>query len=410
MSNFMAIAGVSSTLRNLLRDRMEQSVDVTIAPPDVTVTGTNNRRLNLYLYHVNENAFLRNQEIPGQGSPGAYGFPPLSLDLHYLVTAFAANEVSPDADLQAQQVLGDAMRVLHDFSLITDTLHEQDNPVAPLIFDPSLVGEFERIKITLQPTSLEDFAKIWTALPQANFRRSVAYQVSVVQIESRRPRRPSLPVRKRQVHVLPLHAPVISEIRRDPPLAALPGAAAEPGDTLLILGRNLSGEGVSVRLGTELVAIANPQDSRITVTVPATLAAGVHSVQVVRQLLLEAQPGTFVPHGGFESNAVPLLVIPRLISLAPPGASAGTLVTATVDPPALACQRKSLLLGDREIQAEPAAPESPPSVTVSFRLPSGPAAIPAGTYLVRVRIDGAESQLTTNPVTGQYDGPTFTVT
>ncbi|MGH7369594.1 MAG: Pvc16 family protein, partial [Candidatus Methylomirabilaceae bacterium] len=80
MSTYKAIAGVSATLRNLLRDRMEDQVAVTIAPPDVTVDTMSGRRVNLYLYHVTENGYLKNQEIPGHGYPGAYGHPPLSLD------------------------------------------------------------------------------------------------------------------------------------------------------------------------------------------------------------------------------------------------------------------------------------------------------------------------------------------
>src|SRR5512145_1671124 len=157
MSNFLAIAGVSRSLRSVLRDRMEQPpVDVTMAPPDAGVTGMTGRRLNLYLYQISENPFLKNQEIPGQGHPADYGRPPLSLTLHYVLTAFGASETGPDADLEAQQILADAMRVLHDFPVVDDDLHEGDDPARPRILDASLVGEFERLKITFQPTKLEE--------------------------------------------------------------------------------------------------------------------------------------------------------------------------------------------------------------------------------------------------------------
>ena len=168
MSSFLAIAGVTSTLRSLLRNRLQVSAIVTAAPPDVTVTGVTGRRLNIYLYHLAENASLKNQQIPGLGHPGEYGRPPLSLNLHYLLTAFGSSEDAPDADLQAQQVLADGMRVLHDFPVIPDDLHEDDDPLKPLILNPSLVGEFERVKITLSPTSLEEFSKLWMALPAAS--------------------------------------------------------------------------------------------------------------------------------------------------------------------------------------------------------------------------------------------------
>lgn len=412
MSGFRAIAGVSSTLRNLLRDRMEQPVDVTIAPPDVTLDGVT-RRVNLYLYQVSENGFLRNQEIPGHGHPADYGKPPLSLTFLYLMTCYGGADNTPDADLTAQQILGDAMRVFHEIPIITAALHEQDNIAAPLILDANLVGEFEAVKITLQPATVEEFSKIWSALPQANFRRSVSYQVSVVQIENRRPRRTVRPVRERRVYALPLRTPRITELFRDPPFDNVRSPIVESGDTLVITGQNLaSTQSTRVRIGMEMVNVALPLDQRITVTVPSALAAGVHSVQVVHDLMLLAEAGQPpVAHRGFESNAVPLLLIPRFSGAAPPSAGAGDLVTVTVDPPAGSTARKTLLLGDFEVDAEPVAITAPPSATVAFRLPpAGPRQIPAGPYLARVRIEGAESRLVFDDLTQQYTGPIYTIT
>ena len=57
MASFQAIAGVSASLRNLLTDRMEQPVSVTVAPPDVEVTGMTGNRVNLYLYRLQEKWF-----------------------------------------------------------------------------------------------------------------------------------------------------------------------------------------------------------------------------------------------------------------------------------------------------------------------------------------------------------------
>jgi hypothetical protein len=406
MSSFAAIAGVSSTLRNLLRDRMEQPVDVTIAPPDVIVNNVSGRRVNLYLYQVSENGSLKNQEIPGRGHPADYGRPPLSLNLYYLMTTFGASDEGADADLEAQQILGDGMRVFHEYPIVTDRLRAGDNPANPPLLDPSLLGEFEKIKITLEPEPLDQVAKIWSALPQANFRRSVAYQVSVVQIESRRASGSALPVRVRAVYAFPLRSPKIVEIVRDPAFPDLPGAVAEPGDTILIVGINLASEVTRVQIGDTSAPVANPRDTRITMTLPA-LRAGLQPVSVIHDLPLPAQPGQPpVPHRGFESNALALMLIPQLTGLAPNPAAPGSVVAATVNPPVAATQRKSLLLGDLEIRAEPVDPASAPSTTVNFRLP---ATAPTGSHIVRIRIDGAESRLLTDPVTTGYNGPTLTV-
>lgn len=401
MSDFAGLAAVSATLRNLLRARMEQPpVPVTIAPPDVEVTGTTGRRVNLYLYQVTKNGHLANQEIPNLGHPADYGQPPLPLDLHYLLTAYGNSETGVDADLEAQQILGDAMRALHEAPIVT----------ASPILDARLTSEFEKVKVTLQPMSLEQLSSIWAAFSETNFRRSVAYLVSVVQIESRRPRRQSLPVRVRRVYAIPFRSPHVVEIVRDPPLEGMPGAVAETGDTIRVLGENLAGAATVLRVGSVSVPIPSPQPDLVSCAVPATVTAGTHAVQVVQDLLLEGAPGQpLVPHRGRESNSVPLLILPRLVGVAPNPAATGTVVTVTVDPPVLATQRKVLLLDDVEITAEPVDPSSPPSTTVDFRLATSTGPLPPQVYLARARVDGAESRLTVAAATGLYDGPTVTV-
>jgi hypothetical protein len=402
MSGFKAIAGVSSTLKRLLEDQMEveeeenvpvpEHIPVTIAPPDIPVPEAPGKRVNLYLYQVTENAHLKNQEIPGQGHPGAYGHPPLCLNLHYLLTAFAGNEANETADLQAQQILGNAMRVLHDFAIITPALHMNADPAQPIL-DLSLLDEFERIKITLEPLNLEDFSKIWTALPQANFRRSVAYQVSVVQIESRRPRRfPRLvgepPAAGPRVHVVPFRSPQISEIRvrrpDDPPDLERTFPYARIGDTLIIRGRNFAGEATRVILGS-VDATAQIADDRIEVVIPGNLELqpGAQPVQVILDVPMGEPPQ---PRGGFRSNLGVFMLVPRIASLSPNlGTTPRTLQIdgARLFHPELECLT---LVGDTLIRSDTYTTATPTTITCDL-----PDSLGSGNYAVRVRVNGAES-------------------
>ena len=115
---------------------------------------------------MTRNGELANQEIPGHGANGAaYGHPPLSLNLHYLVTAYGSSTKGTNPPLEdeslAHYVLGSAMRVLNDYAIITDDL--EDSNGAQLL-DSSLLKEYERVKLTLEPLTLEDMAgKRWTA-------------------------------------------------------------------------------------------------------------------------------------------------------------------------------------------------------------------------------------------------------
>jgi hypothetical protein len=415
LSTYKAIAGVSSSLKALLRDRMTEVADVTIAPPDVKVDFITGRRVNLYLYHVSENPFLKNQEIPGEGYPGAYGHPPLSLDLRYIFTAFGQSDTGPDADIEAQNILGDAMRVLHDTSILTpDVLAEKQPPPPPPILDPSLLGEFEQIKITFQPAGLEEISKIWTALPNVNFRRSVLYEVCVVQVQSKLPRTIALPVKMNRVYALPLSSPLIQQIFQQPPV--VDGqliAAVEEGETLRLIGNNLRVPNARVVMDNTTGTISSRSDTYMDVVVPTgVLKIGLHSLQIAQDVLLDEVNGQPpVKRTVFHSNVVGFMLLPKLGIVTPPTATAGDTITVNLTPAVEPTQEKFLLLGDNAVPAIPVPFSSPPSTTVQFQLPQAPdPVIPPENYFLRLRIDGAESRLTFDKVTQQYTGPNYMVT
>jgi len=373
---------------------MEAPLPVTIAPPDSTeITG---KRVNLYLYEVLENPFLRNQEPPGQGHGGAYGLPPLSLDLHYLLTAYGP-ETGETADLQAQEVLGDAMRVLHDFNILTGGLRIT-RPTAGMvgdpILDPGLSDQFEKIKLTLQPLTLDEFSKLWTALPEANFRRSVAYQVSVVQIDSGRARRYPLPVGEPpaagpRVYVKTFRTPQIHELRviraNDPNRRERPVPYLRLADTLVIRGSNLTGDSPRLLIGGVNVT-ASPavwREDRLELQLPddPILQPGPQTVRLDLEILMGEPP---TPHTGFFSNLAVLILVPHLTEL-DLAATPGSLIIRGTR--LFRSDRECLtLLGDHVIPGRDYATAT--STEISFALPAG---LAPGEYPVRVRVDGVES-------------------
>jgi hypothetical protein len=415
LSTYKAIAGVSTTLKALLRDRMTEVADITIAPPDVKVDSVNGRRLNLYLYHLAENPYLKNQEIPGEGYPAAYGHPPLSLDLRYIFTAFGQSDTGPDSDVEAQWILGDAMRVLHDFSIITSDLVEQKAPLPqPPILDASLLGEFEQIKITLQPAGLDEISKIWTALPNVNFRRSALYEVCVVQVQSKTPRSIALPVKVNRVYAMAMRTPIIQQIFQQPPAVDNQLiAAAQEGETLRLMGMSLRAPNTRVLMDNATGVITSITDTQLDVTVPiGVLKIGLHSLQIMQDVLLaEVKGQPPVQRTVFHSNTVGFQLLPILGAVSPASATAGVTITVNVNPPVYATQEKYLLLGNYTVAADAVAFDAPPTNIVHFTLPKAPdPQIPTGTYFLRVRIDGAESRLTYNTTTEAYTGPVYTVT
>jgi hypothetical protein len=340
MSDFQAIAGVSATLRTLLRDRIEvppavtgvTTVEVTVGVPQTGATpmppGLETARANLYLYRVSENGNLKNQEIPGHGHPAAYGRPPLSLDLYYLLTAYGTTKASNPLffeEILAHYVLGGAMRVLHDYPMITEQLATVRPPIGETILHPSLRGEFERVKLSLDPVSLEDVTKVWTAL-ELPYRVSAGYKVTVVQIESRRTRLVPRPVGEPtpagpRVFVVPVQRPQIDELRvrraSDPPGTERAVPYARIGDTLILRGGGFSGESVRVRIGALDIPVVPLSDDRIELTLPD---ATIGSVPIPADRRLEPGPQTVsVTVGvsgfstvGFPSNQAAFMLVPLI--------------------------------------------------------------------------------------------------
>ncbi|MCA3624575.1 MAG: DUF4255 domain-containing protein [Methylobacterium sp.] len=273
MADFNAIAAVSRSLRRLLTDRMSTLATVTLTPPDVTPSGLNGARVNLYLFHLAEHPQLKNQNIPGRDHPASYGLPPLALTLRYLLTTHARAEDQPDSDLIAQTLMGDAMLALHDLGGGIEALRLLTNRAGAIgdpVLDPVLQHEFERIKLTLVPTPGDEIARLWSAIPEANFRRSAIYEVSAVQIETRRTRRQAPPVETRRILMSVTRPPRLTEAYRIPaPGSLLRDPRIGVTQAITIEHDPLVAERLYVRFGRlPLIRVPLPSHGRITLALP----------------------------------------------------------------------------------------------------------------------------------------------
>lgn len=171
MADFTAVADVGETLITLLRDNMNipnpTASIVLLSPADVE---DQNIRLTLFLYSVMENPHLKNQEMQNL-SPTQLGCPPLTLDLYYLLTAYASTQ-DTDGTLQEHEILGRAMRIFCDNGILSGT-----------VLQGSLAGTDEDLRIVLNPMSLDDVNKIWTTFQEVPYRLSVSYLVTPVRID-----------------------------------------------------------------------------------------------------------------------------------------------------------------------------------------------------------------------------------
>ena len=423
MGNALAIAAVTAVLKDLLNNGLIDhnitgavggNVTVSALPPDrVFAPGAQEgNQLNLFLYQVAPNVGWRNVGLPSRDERGGrLTNPPLALDLHYLLTAYGAE------DLHAEVLLGYAMQLLHETPVLTRQSIRtalQPSPVNGSILPPALqalsaselADQVEQIKIVATALNSEEMSKLWTAL-QARYRPTAAYHVSVVMIESQRTVKSALPI----LTIGPVD-PVTREPRGPVAVASLEPqfptlssvtppqqrVSGQLGDILVVQGQKLDGTNLAVRLTTprlnqpvELPIASGNTATRLETTIPntpATLPAGLYSLA-----LLVQRPGETFRR---TTNELTLALAPQIMTALPAtfarDGSGDATITLSVQPEVQPMQRVALLVGDLEIVAQPRISQT---ATVSFVIRD---AIP-GTYLVRLRVDGVDSVVVNRMVT-----------
>jgi hypothetical protein len=344
--------------------------------------------------------------------------PPLALDLHYLLTAYAAQ------DFHAEILLGYALQLLHETPVLSREAVRQalqaPSPVDGGILPPAqqalsaadLADQIELVRLSPASLGTEEMSRLWAAL-QTNYRPTAAYRASVVLIESRRSTRAAPAVRTRALRVMPFQQPHIDRILSRPTPADPPAEGPIlPGHTLVITGRHLRGDITRVRLGELLLTPGAVAADRVDLPltsppVPAgTLRAGVHGLQVVHDLVLGTPAD---PHVGFASNVAAVILRPRITVLA----ASSTAVTIRFDPLVGAAQRVALFLSQLTADGAGFSFAAPPRTadadTIVFDITRRDAqgnvvrVVPAATYAVRVQVDGAESLLDVDAA-GHYTG------
>jgi hypothetical protein len=173
MSSYTVLSAISEALRGILWERYANdpvvrsivgSEDaIVFTNPTETVQDSANR-LSLWLYHLTENEFLKNQP-PQRGNGNSVRETPLALNLFYLLTPFAGSGQSDHL------LLGQTMQTFYDNGI--------------LLLERPTEGEFVELRLILCRLSLEELTRIWEALREP-YRLSICYEVRVTQIDSRR--------------------------------------------------------------------------------------------------------------------------------------------------------------------------------------------------------------------------------
>jgi hypothetical protein len=424
MSNALAIASVTAVLKDLLDNAVidhslstvvGDRVTITALPPDrIRADGNEIVQLNLFLYNVVLNQGWRNVGLPSRNDVGQrLTNPPLAIDLYYLLSAYGRE------DFDGEILLGYAMQTLHEMPVLTrDAIHKALEPVSPVdgsslpegmkdLSASDLAEQVEMIKITPHTISTEELSKLWSAF-QANYRPSVAYHVSVVLIESKYQTRSPLPVLSRgrpdpitgrdegvitQPDLLPPF-PTIQEVK---PPDQQPGIRM--GERLIVSGHHLDGDHPTVRFthARSLYSLELPASSDATsmeVIIPPDPAPGAvdpdspenpdnWQIGIYRVCGIISRTG----HPERTTNELSVALAPFINSISVSVTDGTVELTLSCSPKVWKNQIVTLVVGDREITAEPVILDK--TDTLIFRS----ASLLSGPQWVRLRVDGIESIL-----------------
>jgi hypothetical protein len=173
MVSSTVIGDIGRMVRGLIENYDWSGIDptpiVTLqSPREIERNQQQGNMVSLFLYQISENPYLKNQgiQVPEEGGES---FPPLYLDLHYLVTPYSTDP------LQTENMLGTVMQILTDNAIITGS--KVPDTIAKSVHD---------IHVIHQPLNIDEMTKIWSAFQDTGYHLSVSYLVTPIPIASTR--------------------------------------------------------------------------------------------------------------------------------------------------------------------------------------------------------------------------------
>lgn len=300
MSNHLALATVTATLRLMLQDRIQGAVpgaQVRTVRPDAIARDPQARGVNLYLYQVNPNTSFRNLDVATRRSDGSLmQRPQIAVDAMYLLSFFGAEE-----QLEPQRLLGVAVSTLHTWPELGRDAIQAAIVNAPTAFlnGSDLGAQPVTIKLTMETLTTDELSKIWSVFFQTPYQLSVAYRASVVLLEAEEAfPRPALPTRGARATSGPTASPWIDQL--EPAIVA-----GGNGATIRVRGRNLIGGDVVAVVDGQPASARAEEDGSLVVSLPPGVRAGPRALRVVNRGAGDGAPSA-------DSNPAALVVQPRL--------------------------------------------------------------------------------------------------
>jgi hypothetical protein len=406
VANHLALATITATLQRMLQAAVQNDVEgarvTTVRPSDIG-GATPETGANLFMYHVISNPALHNVDATQSRSRGNPIRRQAALDLHYMIS-FYGNE----SELAPQRMLGSVVRALNDRSIITPEMLRATclDTRFPFLRHSTLAEQVQQISLVPLDFNLDDLSKAWSVFFQVPYILSIAYKILVVTVDGEETSTRSLPVRNRPNGIMPMWtSPQIDRIVAHSGLYQ----PITADSVLEIRGKRLKGLNLTqVRIFGQTVTPTQVKDEEIIL--PLSMIpmedrrAGMQSLQVLHPIEIGKR--------GAESNAMPFVLRPQVLrsTITETEEVDDDLFNATLqvetDLSIGLEQRVVVCLNEWSVETPgtyifEARKRSTISQTVEILLEQ----MKPGEYLVRLLIDGSESQLVIddNPQSPTYE-------
>ncbi|MEI6065574.1 MAG: Pvc16 family protein, partial [Pseudanabaena sp. ELA748] len=288
----------------------------------------------------------------------------------------------------------------------------------PFLAESDLADQIQQINIVPIDISLEDLSKAWSVY-QVPYVLSIAYRACLVIVEGRDNFTRALPIREASpAGLVPFPASphieqVLAQGNRFAPIVL--------GSVMIIRGRNLQSQVVEIQIGDLTITPTSVQEREIifdlaSMTLPQ-IQSGVQSLQVVHRLSSTSPLIT----NAITSNVMPFVLCPTIVNIQVTqieeieDQQRSAIVVIQLD--VLVCEKQKVVLAMNEWTIDNPTIymfDRPPLPDTSSTIEIPITNIKAGEYLVRVRIDGAESKLGVDddpdsPTYNWYNSPKITI-
>ncbi|MEM7796662.1 MAG: Pvc16 family protein [Cyanobacteria bacterium P01_C01_bin.118] len=402
MSNHLAIATVTATLQRLLQSAIQRDVDgarVTTLKPNSIGSSTPELGINMFLYQVTHNSALRNSDTAAFRSKKGPVRRQSSLDLYYMLSAYGN-----DTELEPQRLLGSVVRTLSDKTVLTTDMIDAAIEDSVFLAESDLPQHSQRLTINPVDMDTDELSKIWSTFFQAPYSLSMVYKVMAVVIDGELSVHHALPVRESYSRIFPFaHQPVVEKVRAQAGVRS----PIEAGTSLRVIGKQLEASGTSVKVGNVEITPQSITDSEILLSLSEvpSLQAGIQALQVLHY---PSQQPSAPP---VMSNAYPFVLCPTVTLV-----NVVELEGMDDDPRYGKIQVSTRLSIGKDQRVVIALNEWSVESPATYLFEAHPRQmdtdcltipinnVKPGEYLIRLQVDGADSQLGIDTDT---DSPTF---